>query len=281
MSISSSALLVRFTVKSWAARKLDRTQTDNVSYNTGAKKNAGTYTKDLMAGTKYVREMNLFAGRSRTEEHDWTLPWEDRGDRILPSSLLLDFKTEFNNRRDHFYKGRDYICSNYDHLCRIAAGSLGAMHDPNDYPTADEVYAKYQWKLTLKTVPKSGHLYLDLPAKDLEELREALDQENEEKTQKAMGGAWHRLHGMLSDMSDKLTTTEAKQHWYGSFVDNPRHLCDMLSHLNVTNDPDLERARVMLERTMQGVDIEDIKESPATREDMKVKVDSIIDQFDW
>ena len=134
MSISSSALLVRFTVKSWAARKLDRTQTDNVSYNTGAKKNAGTYTKDLMAGTKYVREMNLFAGRSRTEEHDWTLPWEDRGDRILPSSLLLDFKTEFNNRRDHFYKGRDYICSNYDHLCRIAAGSLGAMHDPNDYP---------------------------------------------------------------------------------------------------------------------------------------------------
>ena len=155
------------------------------------------------------------------------------------------------------------------------------MHDPNDYPTVDEVYSKYEWKLTMKTVPKSGHLYLDLPAKDLEELREALDQENAEKTQKAMGGAWHRLYGMLSDMSSKLTTTDAKQHWYGSFVDNPRRLCDMLSHLNVTNDPELERARVMLERTMLGVEIEDIKESPETREDMKAKVDSIISQFDW
>jgi hypothetical protein len=55
----------------------------------------------------------------------------------------------------------------------------------------------------------------------------------------------------------------------------------MLQHLNITNDPELERARVMLERTITGADIDVIKESPAIREDMKTKVDSILKQFEW
>ena len=72
-----------------------------------------------------------------------------------------------------------------------------------------------------------------------------------------------------------------QKRFYDSFVSNPKDLCDMLQHLNITNDPELERARVMLERTITGADIDVIKESPAIREDMKTKVDSILKQFEW
>jgi hypothetical protein len=98
-----------------------------------------------------------------------------------------------------------------------------------------------------------------------------------------MDAAWHRMHKMLVGMSEKLTETDddKKKRFYDSFVSNPKDLCDILTHLNVTNDPELERARVMLERTITGADIDVIKESPAIREDMKTKVDSILKQFDW
>ena len=98
-----------------------------------------------------------------------------------------------------------------------------------------------------------------------------------------MDTAWHRMHNMLASMSEKLTETDddKKKRFYDSFVSNPKDLCDMLTHLNITKDPELERARLMLERTITGADIEVIKESPAIREDMKAKVDSILEQFDW
>ena len=205
------------------------------------------------------------------------------GDRILTTRLLLPFKADFNGKRTEFLRRRDYICDNYEALKETSANYLGAMYNPADYPPVDVVYSKYDWRLTIKAVPDSGHLYLDLPAEDMEELRASLEAENQEKTKHAMDAAWHRMHKMLVGMSDKLTETDddKQKRFYDSFVSNPKDLCDSLTHLNITNDPELERARAMLERAITGADIDVIKESPAIREDMKTKVDSILKQFEW
>ena len=283
MSISSSAVLVRLSISTWTGRKIDKRQSENVSAATGADKKAGKYIKDTMVGSTHVSQLNKYANNSRNEYTARTLPWDDMGDRILTTSLLLPFKADFNAKRDEFFRRRDYICNNYEALKQTSANYLGAMYNPEDYPLVDAVYGKYDWRLTVKTVPDSGHLYLDLPAEDMEELRASLEAENQEKTKHAMDTAWHRMHGMLAGMSDKLTETDddKKKRFYDSFVSNPKDLCDMLQHLNITNDPELERARVMLERTIKGADIDVIKESPAIREDMKTKVDSILKQFEW
>jgi hypothetical protein len=283
MSISSSAVLVRLSISTWTAKKIDKHQTENVYRREGADSKAGKYIKDIMVGCKHISEATKYANNTRNEYADRTLPWDDMGDRILSTSSLLPFKSDFNGKRDEFFRRRDYICNNYDNLKQISANYLGAMHNPSDYPSVDSVYEKYAWKLTIKTVPESGHLYLDLPAQDLEEMRQALEADNQDKTKHAMDTAWHRMHDMLSSMSAKLAEGEEdkKKRFYDSFVSNPKDLCDMLEHLNIADDPELERARVMLERTIKGADIEVIKESPAIREDMKTKVDSILKQFDW
>jgi|TARA_R110000744_G_scaffold35147_1_gene81637 hypothetical protein len=283
MSISSSAVLVRLSISTWTAKKIDKHQTENVYRREGADSKAGKYIKDIMVGCKHIGEVTKYANNTRNEYANRTLPWDDMGDRILSTSSLLPFKSDFNGKRDEFWRRRDYICNNYDNLKHISASYLGAMYNPSDYPSVDSVYEKYAWKLTIKTVPESGHLYLDLPAQDLEEMRQALEADNQDKTKHAMDTAWHRMHDMLSSMSAKLTEGEEdkKKRFYESFVSNPKDLCDMLEHLNIANDPELERARVMLERTIKGADIEVIKESPAIREDMKTKVDSILKQFDW
>ena len=283
MSISSSAVLVRLSISTWTAKKIDKHQTENVYRREGADSKAGKYIKDIMVGCKHIGEVTKYANNTRNEYANRTLPWDDMGDRILSTSSLLPFKSDFNGKRDEFWRRRDYICNNYDNLKHISASYLGAMYNPSDYPSVDSVYEKYAWKLTIKTVPESGHLYLDLPAQDLEEMRQALEADKQDKTKHAMDTAWHRMHDMLSSMSAKLTEGEEdkKKRFYESFVSNPKDLCDMLEHLNIANDPELERARVMLERTIKGADIEVIKESPAIREDMKTKVDSILKQFDW
>jgi hypothetical protein len=283
MSIQSSAVLVRLNISTWAARKKDKEQSAEVAARTGADSKAGNYTKDLMVGTRHVKQLNDFAARCRLDYNYQTLPWDDRGDRVLPTSLVFDFKEEHNEKRDNFYRQRDYICEHRDELVQVAANYLGAMYNPADYPTADEIWEKYKWSLTMKPIPDSGHLCLDLPAQDLEDLRVELERENNDKLKAATETAWKRLHGMLEGMSQKLTESDdgKDKRFHGTFITNPRDLCDLLSHLNITNDPDLEQAKQMLEASLAHANVDVLRESPHTREHMKSKVDEILEKFEW
>lgn len=287
MSIASSAVLVRLSISTWAATKKDKTQTENVAIATGADlRESGEYRKRLMAGTKHVKELNDFAARCRLDYNLTTMPWDDRGDRVLPTSLVLDFKTRFNEKRDEFFRKRDYIIAHYDSLKAVAATYLQGMYNPDDYPPVDEVYAKYDWQLGMKPIPDSGHLYLDLPKQDMDELRQALDKENEEKLKQAMQVPWTRLHDILTAMSTKLTVSddpdaEDKKRFHGTFLTNAQELVNLLGHMNITNDPKLEDARNLLAATIRGQNIEVIKASQEVRDNMKQKVDNILKQFDW
>ena len=102
MSISSSAVLVRLNISVWTARKLDRNATDNVIATNGAAEDAAQVHKNLMAGTHLRKDIADYAAECRLWHNTWTLGWEDRGSRLLPTSLFLDYKAQANLRRDKF-----------------------------------------------------------------------------------------------------------------------------------------------------------------------------------
>ena len=86
----------------------------------------------------------------------------------------------------------------------------------------------------------------------------------------------------VKDMSERLVDEpDKKRRWHDAFVDDPVELCKLLKHFNVTQDPDLEAARLALEDAMRGTDIDSIKDSPIVRANLKGKVDSILKTFDW
>jgi hypothetical protein len=283
MSISSSAVLAKLTINVWTANKLDKKATDAVITTNGATEKAAQVHKNLMAGTHLRKDIADYAAECRNWHYGWTLGWEDRGSRLLPTSLFLDYKTQLNVRRATFYDMANKFCDNYDGHVQIARNYLGALFNPDDYPTADEVRNKFAFQLVFNPVPESGHFLLDIPAQELEETKRSCEQEIESRLNTAMRGAWDKLHTMLVGMSDKLTESDedTKRRWHDSFVTNAREMCRMLSHLNITKDPELEKARRALEQVMVGADIEVIKESEAVRQNMKSKVDSILKQFEW
>jgi len=85
-------------------------------------------------------------------------------------------------------------------------------------------------------------------------------------------------------MSEKLKDEEgeeSKKRYHDSLVTNAVDLCGLLDKMNITNDPKLEEARKQLELTMLGADIEYIKESSMVRENLKNKVDAILQKFEW
>ena len=285
MSITSSAVLVEMNISVWTANTVDKSATEKVVSDNSAVANAAQVRKNLMAGTTLRKDIADFASGCRLWHSERTLPWAQKGGRLLSTSMFLDYKAEANNRRDTFNRMVDNFIANYPALVKTANNYLGALFNPQDYPDADEVRKKFNFSFVFSPVPEAGDFRLQVAEQDLEELRHQYEADFKDRLADAMREPWDRLHKLLSGMSTKLTDKEGdeevKKRYHDTLITNANELCAMLTHLNITHDPDLERARRELELTMLGADIDTIKESPEARKEMKGKLDDILKRYDW
>lgn len=285
MSIENRAVLVQLNISTWGTERLDKGQTERVNALNNADSKAGKVHKDLMCGTSLAKDIDMLAARSRLWNNEQTMPWQDRGARLLPTSMFMSYKEEMNRKEKHFYNLVGRFIPNYEAAKQTARNYLAGMYNEADYPDADTIVRKYNWSLTVSPVPQSGHFCVDVPASELVEMRRSCDEEVERRLGDAMRKPWDDLYKMLTGMSEKLNEREEKdekaKRFHDSFVSNALDLCGLLTHMNVTGDVKLEQARKELERVMAGVGVDDIKDSAATRANVKGKLDSILKQFDW
>lgn len=284
MSIASSAVLVELNVSVWPAKKLDREMTETVNANASAVRDASQTRKNLFAGTSLRKDIENYAARIRLYHNQHTLPWADKGQRLLPTKLFLDYKTTMNVYEATFNQMCNNFFIEYPRLVAEAQQHLGKLYKAEDYPPLDEVKLKFGFRKAIDPIPESGDFRLDVSAQDLEEVRQQYEAKFDERLAEAMRAPWERLHDVLTAMSKKLTDedgVETKKRYHDSLVTNAQELCELLTKMNITNDPKLEEARKQLELTMLGADIETIKESAHVRETMKNKVDAILQKFEW
>jgi hypothetical protein len=283
MSISSSAVLVELNISVWPASKVDRETTDLVNSNASAVRDASQTKKNLFAGTSMRKDIDKFAARIRLYHNQHTLPWADKGQRLLPTKLFMEYKQTMDAHEHTF----NMMCNNfyvmYPNLINDARASLGTMFKMEDYPDIADVKGKFGFRRSVDPIPESGDFRLDVSNSDLEDIKAQYESKFSERLADAMKAPWERLHTTLQAMSQKLTDTdnEEKKRYHDSLLTNAQELCGLLTKLNVTNDPKLEEARQELERSIVGVSIESIKDSGHEREVLKNKVDAIIGKFDW
>jgi len=283
MSITSSAVLVEMNISVWTANKTDKGATEGMLISNGAASDAAQVRKNLMAGTSARKEIADYAAGCRLWHNTRTLPWADKGARLLPTSLFLDYKSEANIRRDTFNQMVDEFIGNYPALMQTARYYMGSLFNEDDYPSAEAVRDKFGYRLVFSPVPESGDFRLDLPAQDIREMEQSYQSAFNDRVAEAMRTPWDQLHKMLSTMSAKLTEgdEDSKKRWHDTFVTHAQDMCSMLTHLNVAKDPKLEAARRQLEVAMIGVDIEDVKDSVLVRTNLREKLDVILKGYEW
>lgn len=283
MSISSSAVLVALNISCWPATKLDREITDQVTTNANANARAGRFMKDLFAGTSLRKDIEKKAAHIRAYHLKMTLPWADKGDRLLTTALFMEYKQWLNREEREFNQLCDNFYAAYPQLLIDAPAQLGTMYRADDYPTLDEVKGRFAFRYKITPLPDSGDFRLDVPMEELASLRSEYERDYTARLEEAMREPWERLHKLLQATSDKLTEVEGeeKKRYHETLITNAQELCGLLTKLNVTQDPKLEEARRQLELTMLGADIEAVRESPEVRSSIKSKVDDILSKFDW
>ncbi len=284
--IANSAVLVRLNISVWGASKRNKDLENEVARGKNADPKAMRMYDNLMVGSTGHKDVQKHAANVRLWHTNMTLPWDERGYRLCPTSLFLDYKSQHNLKKAAFDSMLDTFRVKYFSYRETARQYRGDMFNENDYPPVEEVMSKFAWNFVVAPVPESGHLCIDLPEQEMQELRQSCDEEVERKVAEAAKENEKRLLKELQGISAKCTDTgdddeDDKKRWHDTFVTNPIDLCRMIKHMNLSNDLKVEEARQRLEDVMAGKTKEMFKDSPTIRQEVKDEVDSIIKSYDW
>lgn len=281
--IATSAMLVELSISCWTARKLDKRVSQEVDADKGARARAGNYQKNLLAGTHKLDNIVKFAANVRAWHLANTLPWSDNGLRLLPMDNFLRYKERLGEYEEEYNLLVESFLNEYPTLVDAAAFQLGDLFDRNEYPEVNDIAHKFRFQYVFSPVPTVGDFRIDINEQAKAELTDNFNRNFDSRIQGAMKEAWTRLHDCLTHVSERLGDVNEGERkvFRDSLVGNAQELVDMLKVLNVTKDPDLERARQQLAQTFTGLEVKDLRESADIRKDVRAQVNDILNKFNW
>jgi hypothetical protein len=281
--IATSAMLVELSISCWTARKLDKRVSQEVDADKGAKARAGNYQKNLLAGTHKLDNIVKFAANVRAWHLANTLPWSDNGLRLLPMDNFLRYKERLGEYEEEYNLLVKSFLDEYPTLVDAAAFQLGDLFDRTEYPEVNAIAHKFRFQYVFSPVPTAGDFRIDINEQAKAELTDNFNRNFDSRIKGAMKEAWTRLHECLTHVSERLEDVgdNERKVFRDSLVGNAQELIDMLKVLNVTKDPDLERARQQLSQTFTGLEVKDLRESAEIRKDVRAQVNDILNKFNW
>lgn len=282
--VARAAVLVDLAIQVYSGRKQDkRTQAEVTQAKGAASKRAASVYKSLFADCKELEDINKFQARVRQEHYRLTQPWNDYGARLLPTTLLMEYKANMNRLQAEFDMLVERFLVKYDTLVAAAAFQLGTLFDRTEYPTRNQVKRKFNMEVTFAPLPTSGDFRLDIESDIQQDLIDKYEQRARDQVAAAVQDSWSRLYDALKRLSDRLVIEDdgRKRIFHDTMVSSALDLCELLRHMNITNDPSLVKATRQLEDVISGVTPKELREEDGTRIETKKRVDEILAAFEW
>lgn len=285
ISLASSALIVSAEVNVWTATKQDRAISNEVTLQKNASADAGKFTKNLLANCPEHKALLNY----RQTVYNWlqrsTYDWAGSM-RLLPTFRLEQFKKEYAQHEENFAKLLDAFVDAYPSLVSDAAFKQGDMFDRSEYPDVKDVRRKFRISLVTATVPSGDFRSGGIAQALADDLKQHYERQTQEIIQRVMGDAASQLVEYASRLRNACIEVQAddegkvkRKRIYETTVNQAKGMVDLLRNFNLTGDPALEDARMKLEQTLDGVSLEDLRESPSVRAQVKDGLDDILSKF--
>lgn len=282
--VARAAVLATLRISIYTGRKRDnRTQAEVVQDKHARSARAASVYKALFADCKELDDIIRLQAMARKRHYTLTLPWDDNGPRLLPVLALQEYQQEMEDYQQRFETLVQTFLDKYDTLVAAAAFQLGALFDRAEYPTRAQVAKSFAFNVEYTPVPLAGDFRLDIESEVQQDLAKQYEQRIARQLEDAQQDAWERVYEALKRFQDRLTLNEdgTRKVFHETMVTNAQELCDVLTTLNVTKDPALEKARQQLQNLLAGVDVKELRKFDDARSDTLEKVNRILDAFDW
>lgn len=275
--LSDRALLVSLSISQWTARKLDKKETQQLSAKYGTAEGMARVNKLLLPKDSALDKVHKKAGEIRTAYYEQTLPWATDGSRILPSAHYLAFAEEMRKMLDDWHKLKDQFITEYPNLKDDARRLLNGLFNERDYPRVEEVAQKFAARIEFFPIPDAKDFRRTLLDEEAEAREKEIEETYRRVTAEAMRDCWQRLYDVVERAVERLSDPE--NIFRDSLVENAKELCRLLPRLNITDDPNLERMRQEVERTLCRQNPETLRRAPDIRANVADKMRDIMSKM--
>lgn len=273
--IQDKSMLVELTISKWTATKHDKTVSAEVE-QAHAAKDAGRYNKRLI-DKAHLATIDTLAGQIRKYHYSRTLPWSDKGQRLLPSKLFMEyrqdiaaFKVQFDNAKQDFLKL-------YPQLVQDARQRLGTMYQPGDYPDVNELQDAFGIDLLITPVPDAGDFRVEVDQETQDEIRQQITDAVNARQAKAVKDCYARAREVLERIAEQCSKQNGRIH--DSLMENAEDLVSVLTGLNITDDPNIAQ----MEKDIKALIVppDRIRNSPTTRKSLADGAADILAKLPW
>lgn len=274
--LKNKAMLVELTIHQWTAVKHDRIASAEVEATHQAK-DAGRYNKRLI-DKSHLETISTIANKLRQYHYSRTLPWTDKGSRLLPSELFMEYRAEITKFRAEFDKAVNDFTLLYPSLVQGARVRLNTLFCADDYPPASEITRAFGVDLDIMPIPDAADFRVSISTEDADVIRKQITHAVEERQAKAVKECWQRVHEVLKRIADQCGKQKTRIH--DSLVENARDLVAVLSGLNITNDPALTSMQDEIKKNLL-VSPDVLRNSASKRKQVADTATDLLGRISW
>lgn len=285
ISLATSALIVSVDVNVWTATKQDRAISNEVTQAKRASADAGKFTKNLLADSPDHKALLNY----RQTVYNWlqrsTFDWAGSM-RLLPTINIERFKKEYEQHEKAFADLLDKFIAAYPSLISDAAFKQGDMFNRSEYPDVVDVRSKFRIKLHVSQVPSNDFRTGGIANAIAEDLKKHYERQTTEIVDAVMEDAGNRLVEIAERLKNACAEPEAdddgkvkRKKIYDTTVNQAKEICETLKAFNLTGNRALNAAVHDLAFALDGIGVEDLRESAYTRKEVHDSIDDMLSKF--
>lgn len=280
--LRSSAIIIEFSAGVWTANKLDRKVSGEVNTRKNSKKDVARVYKSMLPGVESLKAINSHVAATRNWLYANTKPWSDLGARLaLVPKYVHVIHPVLEDREMEFNKLVDKFLDEYPLLISAQAFALGDMFDRDEYPSAEEVRRKFYFSVTPMPVPEAGDFRIDLEAEGRQILQKQMQADMDRRVEAVMSDARKAVLQQLKHVADRLGYDKdgKPNKFWDSMLSNLAEIIADTRGFNFTKDRVLEAMLTDAERAVANVTSDELRKNPDIRDDVRTRVQEVVDAF--
>lgn len=218
----------------------------------------------------------------------WTLPYIDKGPRILPVVQYDEYRTAMREKIDELDRTLRDLMPKYDTYVQLdiafrsknasLSGRAGRA-SVDDYPSADEFRTRMGYELRFMPLPDSKHFLFDVADEDIKEFEASMQAAANAARNDAITRMLKPLQHLVEKLNKPIGTDGSI--FRDSAIENVVEGLDEAKALTIDPSPELTDLMDKLKADIKGYSLapHQLRESPIVREDAAKKLDHIAKQM--
>jgi hypothetical protein len=270
-TLADKALLVKLNRSLYQPYVFDAKATRMVEEASGVTK-AGRYNKRLFRDSSVLKDTNEKFNLLYVTYIKRTVPWLDDGVRMVPNALYFELAHELRDLIVDAKAAADALARQWGAMVASDIQLLGAMANPADYCTAEEVRAKFDAQVTFFPVPSAADFRIDVTEEDRAEMAKAISDAEANVGKYLMKEMLAPVKAFVNKLSVPIGLDGAI--FRDTLIENIVDLVERLPKLNINRDPDVDATIAELKSVIDHfADNPDVlRESQDTRQSARDKM---------